>query len=103
MARGDRYRSKRMPFLQLNYCVMQQNWQEVPDFFRFAESVGARVAMVLVTHPPNCSVFSLAQEDLREVVATLDGQTPALSRELNRNKTPWVEFLRPLDTPREIA
>jgi radical SAM protein with 4Fe4S-binding SPASM domain len=94
-ARGDtdRHPAQRMPYLQLNYCVMQQNWQEVPDFFRFAESVGARVAMILVTHPPNCSLFTLSREHLREVVTTLEDQTPALSRELNRNRTSWLAML----------
>jgi radical SAM protein with 4Fe4S-binding SPASM domain len=90
----DRYPSKRMRHLQLNYCVMQQNWQELPDFFRFAESVGARVATVLVTHPRHCSLFALPQENLRAVVATLEDQTPALSRELNRNRTSWLELLK---------
>ena len=97
----DRYPTKRMPHLQLNYCVMQQNWQEVPDFFRFAESVGARVAMVLVTHPPDCSVFALPQEDLREVVTTLEDQTPALSCELKRNRPSWLELLKEMSNHSE--
>jgi radical SAM protein with 4Fe4S-binding SPASM domain len=102
-ARGDadRHRGKRMAFLQLNYCVMQQNWHEVPDFFRFAESVGARVAMVLVTHPPDCSVFALPRQDLREVVATLKTQAPALRRELNRNRNSWEEFLKEMSNHAE--
>jgi radical SAM protein with 4Fe4S-binding SPASM domain len=97
----DRHATKRMPYMQLNYCVMQQNWQEVPDFFRFAESVGARVAMILVTHPPNCSLFTLPQEDLREVVTTLEDQTPGLSRELNRNRTSWLELLNEMSNHSE--
>lgn len=97
----DRHPAKRMPYLQLNYCVMQQNWQEVPDFFRFAESVGARVAMVLVTHPPQCSIFALPQKDLREVVTALEAQTSALSRDLSRNRTSWLEFLKEMSNHSE--
>jgi tetratricopeptide (TPR) repeat protein len=100
-ARGetDRYPTRRMHHLQLNYCVMQQNWQELPDFFRFAESLGARALTVLVTHPRNCSLFALPQDDLRAVVATLEGQTSALCRELKyRNRTVWVELLREMST-----
>jgi cytochrome c-type biogenesis protein CcmH/NrfG len=97
-ARGssDRHPKKRLRFLDLNFCVMRANWHELADFFCFAEDLGARVWTVLVTYPAECSLFSLPPEELRSIVAHLEGRTAELARRLSKNREAWQSLVREL-------
>jgi radical SAM protein with 4Fe4S-binding SPASM domain len=85
---SDRHAKKRLPFLELNFCVMRANWHELADFFLFAEDIGAKVWSVLVTYPRECSLFSLPQDELRSIVAQLERETSRLQK-LKTNRNAW--------------
>jgi len=83
--------------LTLNFCVMQQNWHELPDFFRFAETLEAQVWTVVVIHPRSNSVVDLPPDQLRAIVSKLDTETPQLAPKLSRhNRTVWLELIKEL-------
>jgi radical SAM protein with 4Fe4S-binding SPASM domain len=94
--RDDPHAKKRLPFLELNFCVMQQNWHELADFFLLAEDMEAKVWSVLVTYPSQCSLFSLPPEELRSIVVKLRDQTPRLRRKLKRNQDAWLSLVTEL-------
>jgi radical SAM protein with 4Fe4S-binding SPASM domain len=95
--KSDRHRKKRLPFLELNFCVMRSNWHELAEFFSFAEDLGARVWTILVTYPRECSLFSLPKDELRQVVAHLERQTGTLVRRLKKNRRAWQALVTELD------
>jgi len=94
---SDPYSDKREHQLTLNYCVMKQNWQEVADFYRFANRLKAKASPIIVIHPPAYSVADLPPEEFRAVVAELESHTPEMKRELSaQNRTTWMEMLKEL-------
>ena len=86
---SDRHAKKRLRSLGLSFCVMRGNWHELADFFSFAEDIGAKVWTILVTYPRECSLFSLPADELRSIVAHLEGQTGTLARRLKKNRDAW--------------
>jgi hypothetical protein len=94
--RSDPHANKRRPFLELNFCVMRQNWHELAEFFLFAEDMGAKVWGVLVTYPSECSLFSLPPEDFQPIVAKLQHQTSLLEGKLERNRHVWAGLVTEL-------
>ena len=90
---SDPHASKRIRHLQLNYCVMQQNWRELADFFLYAEDLGAVVWTVLVTYPEYCTLFSLPKDELRVIVNELDRQTATIEGQLQRNRDNWIALI----------
>lgn len=53
--------------LTLNFCLMPENWSELPEFFLLAQELGADVWVTPVTHPTDHSLFSLPTEAIREI------------------------------------
>jgi radical SAM protein with 4Fe4S-binding SPASM domain len=96
LGHSDPHANKRLPFLQLNFCVMQQNWREVADFFLFGEDLGAKVWSVLVTYPRESSLFSVPPDELRSIVTELQRQTSRLSGRLERNQDAWNSLVTEL-------
>jgi radical SAM protein with 4Fe4S-binding SPASM domain len=96
LGRSDPHAEKRLPFLQLNFCVMRQNWREVADFFLLGEDMAAKVWSVLVTYPKECSLFSLPAGELRSIVDELQHQASTLSGKLVRNEAAWLSLVREL-------
>ncbi len=93
---SDRHAKKRLRFLELNFCVMRANWEELADFFLFAEDIGAMVWTILVTYPKECSLFSLPPDELRRIVAQLDRQTSSLAARLTNNRNAWYGLISQL-------
>jgi radical SAM protein with 4Fe4S-binding SPASM domain len=94
--RSDRHANKRHPFLELNFCVMRQNWYQLADFFLLAEDMGAKVWAVLVNYPSECSLFSLPPEDFRRILTTLQRQTSMLEGKFGHNKDVWMGLVTEL-------
>jgi radical SAM protein with 4Fe4S-binding SPASM domain len=94
-ARGetDRFASMRRRRLQLNFCVMRQNWHEAGDFFLFAEELGCAVWKVFVTNPPGCSLFTLPQGDLEPIVESLEARRSEMERRLTLNRGVWFSLV----------
>jgi radical SAM protein with 4Fe4S-binding SPASM domain len=54
-------------------CVMRQNWQELPDFIKFANSLSATATFHKVFHPLEYSLKSLSRNKLSETINYLEG------------------------------
>jgi radical SAM protein with 4Fe4S-binding SPASM domain len=91
--RADRFPALRRPRLQLNYCVMRQNWREVGDFFLFAEELGCAVWKVFVTNPPGCSLFTLPPGELEPVVSALEVRSEEMNERLTLNRDVWFAMV----------
>jgi len=69
-----RYCEQRRTGFTLVYCLMVPNHHEFLDFLRFAEDLGAAVAVNTVVYPPDLSLYRLPAHDLRAVVAAMEAQ-----------------------------
>ncbi len=94
-AQGDsgKHPDKRDRSLQLNFCLMRQNWHEMADFFLFAEEIGARVWTVQVIYPDDCSLYRLPREEVESIVEKIESLTPSLVDRLVINRTAWGEVV----------
>ncbi len=90
---SDRFAAQRDHRLQLNFCVMRQNWHEVADFFLFAEDLDCFVWKIFVTEPPSCSLFTLGVDELSPIVGTLDARTDRLRGRLKHNWDVWLTMV----------
>lgn len=94
---SDRHHEKRTKKLQLNYCVMQQNWRETPDFFLFAEDFGSDVWAVPIDGLPNESLFFLTESEQLGVLQHLETAGQTLERRLSpHNLGVWRSLLTQL-------
>lgn len=90
---GDRFFALRNRRLQLNFCVMRQNWHEVAEFFLFAEDSGCAVWRVFVTNPPGCSLFTLPRGELERIVASLEARASEMAKRLTINREVWFTMV----------
>lgn len=89
--------------LSLNFCLMQQNYQEFGPMCRFAESRGLRLNVLIVREPREFAIPSLAPEDLRHVVAELEQESERLAPSLVLNRSVWELQLERLRRLRDAA
>ncbi|MFN8017998.1 MAG: SPASM domain-containing protein [Acidimicrobiales bacterium] len=76
--------------LEVNFCLMQQNYMEFGDLLLWAESMGAKVNAQVVRHPPTCSLASLEPVELRTVVERLERQADSVLPHLEINRGTWI-------------
>jgi len=78
----------------LNFCLMRENWRELPDLFLLAQELGAGVWIVPVTHPPETSLFTLPIESRREVARTWrECEAGVLRAATDAQKRTWSSLL----------
>jgi|GEM_PF-2327325 len=81
----------------LAICLMRQNWRELADILLLAERLGCHSQIGIAFEPDFCTLYSLPDDELREVVDTLHRQEKSLLPRLRRNAHTWrkaVENLR---------
>lgn len=93
---GDRHAARRRRRLQLNFTVQRLNWRETADFFAFAEDLGAEIWCAIVHGPSHCSLLTLPEAELAEVVTSLEAASPRLEPRLAINRGRWFELLAEL-------
>lgn len=89
----DRHASRRRDFLQFNFCVMQQNWHELADFFLWAESLDAQAWTTLVDNPPECSLLALPRAEVRRIADAIAGRADDVAKQLRRNRSRWLQVV----------
>lgn len=81
--------------VQLNFCLMRHNWQEMGGFFLLAEEFESRVWVAPVWSPSEHSLFSLPPDQLRRVAEHLDRESEQILPKLGPlNRSQWVANLR---------
>ncbi|MBI2968689.1 MAG: radical SAM protein [Bacteroidetes bacterium] len=58
-------------FFGISVCAMRQNWQEIPSFVKFCNSLNAPLYIHTVWNPQHCSLWNLAPEELKKIVSEL--------------------------------
>jgi len=83
--------------VNLAHCLMTSNWEQFPDFLRYAESKGLRSYVNTVTYPTSLSMFHLPPSKLRQIVEHYHAEDAALSEELDLNLSLWKDQLERLE------
>ena len=95
--RGDRHASRRRDCLQLNFCIMQQNWHELGEFFLWAESLQAIAWTTVVDNPKECSLIGLPKDELQRVARTISAQAPRIAGQLRKNRARWLQVVEEIE------
>jgi MoaA/NifB/PqqE/SkfB family radical SAM enzyme len=91
------YTRERGTHFHLSTCALQQNWQELPDIFRIASSLGVPLAVQPVLDQ-RFGLHRLPTGDLIEVARRLEAETAALATTLDpENLAVWTGFVAWLD------
>jgi len=78
----------------LNFCLLRENWRELPDLFLLAQELGAGTWVVPVTHPPETSLFTLPAGSRREVARTWrEREADVLRAATDAQKRTWSSLL----------
>lgn len=72
----------------INFCLMAQNWHELPEMLLLGEALGCWVSVIGV-HDDGFSVQKLPLDALDEVVTTLERRDAALTPRLRHNREVW--------------
>ncbi len=79
--------------LELNHCLMRQNWREFGEFLLFADAHDVNAYVCTVVFPASCSLYTLPRAELLQVVEELERQQAALLPRLGRNRAAWLSTL----------
>ncbi len=82
--------------VSLTYCLMVDNWRELPAFLLLAEDLGLSTFVNTVMSPFRHSVYQLGPAEMGEVLTFLEGQSAFLRTRLVRNLGVWEDQLRRL-------
>ncbi len=82
--------------LSLTFCLMVENWSELPDFLVFAEQRDLSVYVNTVVSPIRFSLYHLSAPQLAEVVDALAGSDQRMEVLLDRNLAVWRDQLHRL-------
>ncbi|GIV33330.1 MAG: hypothetical protein KatS3mg031_0865 [Chitinophagales bacterium] len=79
---------KKNTYLTIAACVMSNNWQDIPDIVRFANTQNVAVHFNMVWNPGHLSIRFLSYEEIDRIIAYLKGQhlhatTPVGKNNLN--------------------
>ncbi len=83
--------------LQVNFCVLRSNWQELPEFFSWAEGLGAVVWTSIVAGPDLLSVLTLPRAELEKIVGSLRASEAELAPRLPVNAGRFRDVVRQLE------
>jgi MoaA/NifB/PqqE/SkfB family radical SAM enzyme len=92
-----RYCEQRGTWFGLTYCLMTVNWHELADFLRWADGLGAEVAVNRVVQPSRFSLLRLGADELATVVDGLRRHDADLAPLSDRNRAVWAAQLRVLE------
>jgi tetratricopeptide (TPR) repeat protein len=66
------YSRRKGTYFSLTYCLMRQNWHEFGDYLRLADGLGVPVFINTVIDPVDCSLYTLAPDDLTKVADRME-------------------------------
>lgn len=72
--------------MNFNLCVMRQNWQEIPQYFKYCNENNIKVILHTVRFPAHCSIWNLPLVEIEEIVNyfkqnTIEEENSEISRE----------------------
>jgi MoaA/NifB/PqqE/SkfB family radical SAM enzyme len=83
----------------ISSCVMRQNWQELPDFIKFCNGMGAYATFHKVWSPLEYALYNLPAAKLRGIYAELSAAIlPADNRIERRNQEYYEYFISVIDS-----
>jgi MoaA/NifB/PqqE/SkfB family radical SAM enzyme len=85
-------KSKKIKF-SIALCVMRQNWRELPDYVRFANSFDATVTFHKVCHPMEFSLQTLSKKELQEIVSYLSAATIDADTQLGKQNVRHFKYI----------
>lgn len=85
-------RGNGMP-VEINFCLMRQNYHELGDLLVWAESLGVRVNVSVVRTPQMCSIPAMDGDGLRAVADTLNEIDARVRPQLDQNLRTWLAEL----------
>jgi len=98
------YNKSRHKSFLLSYCVMRQNWHEMPAFVQYANSLNADVLFHKVWSPLTHSMHNLSVSELEEIYYTLsDTHLPDSTAVEKKNKRHFLYFVSVIHTWLEEA
>lgn len=90
------YARRRGTFVDLNFCLMRENWREFGQFLRFGDEHDCRVTVSQVVFPSTSSLYTLPAERLAPILEELESQDASVSASLGRNRDVWQQELAQL-------
>jgi MoaA/NifB/PqqE/SkfB family radical SAM enzyme len=82
--------------ISLTFCLMRQNWRELGEFCAFADEWDCPVFVNTVKRPPECSLFTLSANDLKQIVEEMEKEASSLLPKLKMNGAVWLGELERL-------
>ncbi len=89
-----RYALVRGTSLSLSFCLIRQNWRELPGIVLFANDIGAFLAISPSWHPEATSIRTWPAVEIRRVLSELSGfDPPAANSVERRNRAAFREAM----------
>ena len=87
------YTKERGTYMGFSHCLMRQNWHEFGDVLLLAESMGCQVFVNSVLSPDECSLYTLAPDEILRITDEMEKQWSRLERHLTINRGTWESQL----------
>lgn len=88
------YAARRNTDVNINHCLMPQNYAEFGDLLLFAEARHIKVNVSVVRTPRECSLAYLPPAELEQVYRTMERQSSDLLPRLRLNASTWRAELK---------
>lgn len=82
--------------LTVRVCIMQQNWQRVPELIRFLNDKGVRIHINQVIFPAYSSLLACSPVKIHEIIQYLSSAFSEDIKMTNKNRSVWDDFLATL-------
>jgi len=75
--------------MNINFCPMVDNWQEIPKFLTYCNSIQSVIYFSIVHYPLNRSLKSLSSDKLRQIIIEIEEEIGSLNLPKNKNTEEW--------------
>jgi radical SAM protein with 4Fe4S-binding SPASM domain len=92
------YAARRNTDVNINHCLMPQNFHEFGDLLLYAEERHIKVNVSVVRTPRHCSIAYLPPDEIDAIHRTLTAQSRDLLPQLRLNATTWQAEVKRIGT-----
>lgn len=78
--------------LNINFCPMADNWEEIPNFFEFCNKINASIYFSIVYDPYNKSIQRLSIQELHAIISQTEQKITDLGLNQGRNYHEWIRL-----------
>lgn len=82
--------------MSFNFVLMRSNWRELGEFLQFADDRHCGVSVNIAVDPPDCSLYTLPDAQLADVLDVLEREEGQLASGLTMNRAVWDRVLADL-------